>query len=363
MNLDERGREAAAELRRAFTGTERFGSTVELERLHDERLRWARRQRLRAGLVAAAVTVGAIVLLASVLRERSPVVPATPVPTGTILYGQWDPKTEHSRWFTANVDGSGVRDLGVTATCARWLPGSTEILITNDVAVSPGHPLRPAIVQADGSDKQPLEATKDPSFNLGCGDVSPDGRLIVLEGFTEDGSRNGVYVVRSSDGGGLRVVSESSPGESIGDPISSPDGTRIAFFATKAGVSPQGAGAIFTVDVDGSNLRRITPWGGAFMDQGWSPDGQWIVYQRPYGVLTVVRPDGSDAHDVPLTLPTGAGAQNPAWSPDGQWIVFSLAQGGTANIYVVRPDGTSLTQITTEPGVDEQHPVWTSAQT
>jgi TolB protein len=76
----------------------------------------------------------------------------------------------------------------------------------------------------------------------------------------------------------------------------------------------------------------------------------------------MVRPDGSDAHDVPLTLPPGAGAQNPAWSPDGQWIVFSLARGGTANVYVVRPDGTSLTQITTEPGVDQQHPVWTSAQ-
>jgi dipeptidyl aminopeptidase/acylaminoacyl peptidase len=328
MNLDERGRAAADELRRAFTGTERFGSTVELERLHDERLRRARRQRLRAGLVAAVITIGAIVLLVSVLRDRSPVVPATKVPTGTILYGQWDPKTEHACWFTANVDGSGVRDLGVTATCARWLPGGTEILITNDAAFSTDHPLRPAIVQADGSNEEPLEATRAPLFNLGCGDVSPDGRFIVLEGFVQDGSRNGIYVVRSSDGGGLRVVSESSPAETVGDPIFSPDGTQIAFFRTRAGVSPQGAGAIFTVDVDGSNLRRITPWGGAFMDQGWSPDGQWIVYQRPYGALTMVRPDGSDAHDVPLTLPPGSGAQNPSWSPDGQWIVFSPGRHG-----------------------------------
>jgi Tol biopolymer transport system component len=362
MNLDERGRAAADELRSTFTGTERFGAGVELERLHDERLRRARRQRWQAGLVAVAITLGAIVLLASVLRDRSPVVPATRVPTGTILYGRWNPKTEQARWFTANVDGSDVRDLGVTATCARWVPGGTAILITNDAAFSPDHPLRPAIVQADGSNTQPLEATKDPSFNLGCGDVSPDGRFIVLEGFTDDGSRNGIYVVRSSDGGDLRVVSESSPGQFIGDPIFSPDGARIAFFRTKAGVSPQGAGAIFTVDVDGSNLRRITPWGGAFLDQAWSPDGQWIVYQRPYGVLTMVRPDGSEPHDIPLTLPPGAGAQNPSWSPDGQWIVFSFTHDNTANIYMVRPDGTSLTRITSEPGVDEQRPVWTSAQ-
>ena len=362
MNVDERGRSAAAELRSAFTGTERFGAGVELERLHEERLRRARNQRLRTGLVAAAITIVAIALLASVLRDRSPVVPATRTPTGTVLYGRWNAKTEQARWFTANVDGSDVRDLGVTATCARWLPGGSEILITNDAAFSPDHPLRPAIVQADGSNRRPLEATKDPSFNLGCGDVSPDGRLIVLEGFTDDGSRNGIYIVRSSDGGGLRAVSESRPGEYVGDPIFSPDGTRIAFFRSKAGVSPQGAGGIFTVDVDGSNLRRITPPGGAFMDQGWSPDGQWIVYQRPYGVLTMVRPDGSESHDVPLALPPGSGAQNPMWSPDGGWIVFSLAHEGTANIYMVRPDGTSLTQITTEPGVDEQHPVWTSAQ-
>ena len=362
MNLDDRGRVAAEELRSAFTGTERFGAGVELERLHDQRLRRARRQRWRAGLAAGAITIVAIVLLASVLRDRSSVVPTTRAPTGTILYGRWNAKTEEARWFTADVNGSDVRDLGITATCARWLPNGREILITNDAAFSPDHPLRPAIVQADGSGKQPLEATKDRSLNLGCGDVSPDGRFIVLEGFTRDGSRNGIYVVRASDGGGLRAVSESQPGESIGDPIFSPDGNRIAFFRTKAGVSPQGAGAIFTVNVDGSDLRRITPWGGAFMDQGWSPDGQWIVYQRPYGVLTLVHPDGSDPHDIPLALSPGSGAANPGWSPDGQWIVFSLAHDGTANISMVRPDGSSLTRITTEPGVDEQRPVWTSAQ-
>jgi TolB protein len=97
------------------------------------------------------------------------------------------------------------------------------------------------------------------------------------------------------------------------------------------------------------------------MDQSWSPDGQWIIYQRPYGVLTMVHPDGSDPHDVSLTLPPGSGAQNPSWSPDGAWIAFSLAHDGTANIYIVRPDGTSLRRITTAADVDEQHPVWTSA--
>lgn len=362
MNLDERGRAAAEELRRTFTGTDRFGAAVELERLHDERLRRARHQRVRAGVVAAVITIAALVSLATVARDRSSVAPARPIPTGTILYGRWHPKLERASWFTADVDGSNVRDLGISATCARWVPTGDAILITNDAAVSATHPLRPAIVQPDGTGKVPLEGTKDTILNLGCGDVSSDGRSIVLEGFVNHGSKNGIYVVRSSDGGGLKVVSESPPGQHVGDPVFSPDGSQIAFFRDKAGVSPQGAGAVFTVNVDGTNLRRITPWGGAFLDQAWSPDGQWIAYQRPYGVITLVHPDGTGRHDLPLALPPGSGAQNPTWSPDGQWITFSMAAEGDANIYMVRPDGTSLTQITIAPGADAIRPVWTSAQ-
>jgi dipeptidyl aminopeptidase/acylaminoacyl peptidase len=361
MNLDERGRSASNELRRVFGSADRFGAGIELMRLHAERARRARRQRWRAGLVAAAISIPAVALLASVFRDLSPAVPATPAPTGTILYGRWDPDAQQSRWFTANADGTDVRGLGVKVTCARWWPDGSKILITNDSAYGPGRPLRPATVLADGSGLEPLDATKDRTLNLGCGDVSPDGQLLVLEGFNDkEEGHNGIYVVRASDGGGLRQVVPSPRGGYDADPVFSPDGTRVAFFASKPGVSPPGAGALFTVNLDGSGLRRISPWGGAFLDQGWSPDGSWIAYQRPYGVITLVHPDGSDRHDVPVSLPVGTGASNPTWSPDGDWIIFSLADNGTANIYRMRPDGSSLTQVTTERDVDEQTPFWTS---
>ncbi len=93
---------------------------------------------------------------------------------------------------------------------------------------------------------------------------------------------------------------------------------------TKPGIQPSGAGALFVVGADGGRAERITPWGSAFLDQAWSPDGRWITFERPYGELYLVRPDASDLHAIPVQLPTGAGAETPSWSAVGRWIVFSF---------------------------------------
>jgi TolB protein len=127
---------------------------------------------------------------------------------------------------------------------------------------------------------------------------------------------------------------------------------------TKSGVNPDGAGALFVVNADGADLRRITPWGFAFLDQAWSPDGSWIVFQRPYGRLFLVHPDGTGLHEVPVELPKGSGAREPSWSPDGAWIVFALDRGGSSNVYAVRPDGTGLTRITDTHGTQDSGPDW-----
>jgi Tol biopolymer transport system component len=115
------------------------------------------------------------------------------------------------------------------------------------------------------------------------------------------------------------------------------------------------------MNADGTGLRRITPWGFAFLGQNWAPDGTWIVFQHPYGQLYLVHPDGSGLHQVPLQLPAGAGAQDPAWSPDGTWIVFSLDHGIQANIFIVRPDGSGLQQVTHTSNLSLQNPDWSNA--
>ena len=129
---------------------------------------------------------------------------------------------------------------------------------------------------------------------------------------------------------------------------------------TRPGIQPDGAGALFVVDADGGRPVRITPWGASFLDNAWSPDGEWIVFQRPYGQLYVVHPDGSGMHRIPVELPQGAGARTPSWSPDGEWIVFSMQEAAEATIWAVRPDGSDLTSVTAAGGVDAISPAWSS---
>jgi Tol biopolymer transport system component len=39
-------------------------------------------------------------------------------------------------------------------------------------------------------------------------------------------------------------------------------------------------------------------------------------------------------------------ASSPEWSPDGEWIAFTDGEN-EADLWVVRPDGTGLRQLTT----------------
>lgn len=354
MNIDDRARRAVDELHRELDEPSEPARDP-LDRFERSLARKGRNQRLGAFLVAGGLALLGIVFAVRALGPERPNVPAAPLPGGTILYGEWDERHQQATWFTVAPDGSARSNLHVLATCAVWFPDGDRILITNDAERGPNAPLRPAVILPDGSNRTALDATANPDLELGCGDVSPDGSRLVLEGFSEtDSRRNGIYSVRASDGGGL-VRLTSGPD---GPPVYSPDGTRVAFMRTRPGTLPDGAGALFVVGNDGTGLRRITPWGSAFLDLAWSPDGRWIVFQKPYGRLFLVRSDGTRMHQVPVELPVGSGVRQPNWSPDGNWIVFSLTQGQSASIFAVRSDGSGLSRITGLADTLDSSPSW-----
>jgi len=151
----------------------------------------------------------------------------------------------------------------------------------------------------------------------------------------------------------------------------SPDGKRLVFTSHRDG----GIG-LYTMNVDGSDLKKVNHRrgyaGGAF----FSPDGQWIVYRasfpktdeekadfeklladrllRPGNLeIYLARPDGSEEKQL-----TNNGASNwaPSFHPDGKTIVFAsnvhAPKGGRFSIYAMNVDGSGLRRLTTHDGFD-----------
>jgi len=199
----------------------------------------------------------------------------------------------------------------------------------------------------------------DPALETHCSfGWSPDGTRLACESFgVTDPSRNGIYTIRASDGRGLRRVTSNPDGDDIpGD--YSPDGNRLVFSRIDPSRPAKANVALFVVNVDGSGVRRITPWGLPFFeDPGrWSPDGKTILFDDRMS-LFVVHADGSGMAKVPLVTRSFLRLQNPDWSPDGAKIVVSLftatAPGtGRAGIYTANADGSDLQQVTSSPTFD-----------
>ena len=213
----------------------------------------------------------------------------------------------------------------------------------------------------------------DPDLFYGCNVWSPDGTHLACEAGFIDPSRQGIYTIRSSDGGALTQITSNPGGDDIPDSYS-PDGKRLAFTRQ----NPDGSLTLDTVKLDGTGLKQLTPTGMdlQFGTGAWSPQGNEILFSARatagvYRTLWVVHSNGSGLHQLsiagcggPFTDPNAQACLDPTWSPDGQKIAFSLfsAATGQREIYTVNPDGTHLFQVThgvsTVPGEGAEAPNW-----
>jgi Tol biopolymer transport system component len=338
-----------------------------------------RRGRINRGSIVAVAMMSAALGLAGCsdpAPEQTPAEEASATnsdPGGRIAFTRLDPaldeeESEESKMtYTVNPDGSDVQQLFSSghSESPHWSPAGSEIAIfccDNGMA---GHLLDP-----DTGDLREFPPP-DPSLETHCGGAwSPDGERLACEVFgVDDPSLNGIYSIRSSDGGGLTRITSNPGGDDIpGD--YSPDGKRLVFIRFEE----QRPVGFFVTNVDGSGLRQISPPDMIVDDSGfggsWSPDGNQILFvalasEDAHKAIWVVNADGSSLHQLPITPecgglfsdPTSAGCYSPSWSPDGSKIVFtrSSPDGERENIYTVNA-GSDLFQVTDGGGDD--NPDW-----
>ena len=162
---------------------------------------------------------------------------------------------------------------------------------------------------------------------------------------TFDGSRdlwpswspNGTWIAFVSERTGSRdIYTIDANGEHVGRltnkggssrPAWAPDSRWIAFVSTQENEVGIPNSTLFVVNAEGKRLRRLARVSGTHCT--WSPDGKQIAFiaNAPAGGLEVFSIDVDGKNLRQLTeLDPGSLIFQPVWSPSGEWIAYILTE-------------------------------------
>jgi len=282
----------------------------------------------------------------------APTAAPTPAPTPTGFRGiVYQEHAGGRNWIsTIQPDGSGHHRLpNPTTDIEPTLSPNGELIAFNrsSTAAMPGI----YVMHADGSAPRRIAAitghpVQEPAW-------SPDSKKIAFIDELDPGadfSSWAIYTV-NVDGTGLKKVTSTSAGDR---PAWSPDGKRIAF-------ENSNGGGIWTISPSGTSLTQLTT--GTDSDPAWSPDGTKVAFQRQ---------DDSDPNNVvnhifeattggALVVQVTAGTlddEAAAWSPDGQSLLFSRFNSSSmADLYLWKSNGT-IVAVTKTATISELTPSW-----
>lgn len=161
-----------------------------------------------------------------------------------------------------------------------------------------------------------------------------------------------VWTMAADGSGVFRVTRTPLPGYAI-EPSFSPDGQWIVFERGTTPPDDTQQGSIYKIRADGTSLTQLTngPVSGRDDHQpNWSPRGDRILFQRRtpgsnnWDIYTMTANGG----DIVQVTNSTANDTDASFSSDGNWIVYSSDQGGLARpkLFIVRASGGTPTQVT-----------------
>jgi hypothetical protein len=225
---------------------------------------------------------------------------------------------------------------------------------------------------------------------------SPNGNRIAFT--TNRDGNNEIYIMDANGSNPINI--SNHPGDDQ-YPTWSPDGGRIAFASNR-----DGNWEIYSVATDGSEMTNLTNNPADDFHPHWfrssglltgeeiivfatNRDGNFEIYRMdPSGtdLVNISNHPWNDVHpaasrqgrtiafvsdrdgprniflmgvngDSPINI-SNSGSEDlyPYWSPDDNWIIFA-SNRGSADLYIIRPDGSSLTNFSNNPA-SEEFPAW-----
>jgi TolB protein len=303
---------------------------------------------LLAASFAGCARRGAIELMGATPLATTPAWEENPVwsPDGSKIFFELVNLEEQKGYICVmNSDGSDVNRLAQGRDFILSPDGSKILFVAPE-----GQGI--FIMNPDGSNKRNLPpfSYRSPS----CSPFSPDGNKLCY--YTSRPA--GYYWVQEKSGGGW---------------------TRLSYMPQGAFcVAEEMLADIWVMDIDGSNQTKITPdipHSGFCHWLAWSPDGEKILFQTSELSndtvnidIWTMNVDGSDMKRVTDYLGDDI---TPKWSPDGKKIAYRSGNviyeehpwigewvGGCFDIWVVNSDGTERRRLTESVGFDNRHFDW-----
>jgi Tol biopolymer transport system component len=256
-------------------------------------------------------------------------------PTGNQLAFLSDRSGAWELW-TINANGTGATQLtstGGTKADPAWSPVGNKIAFVHN------------------SDICVYDFTTNTTQNLTAGNGtnvmpcwSPSGNQIVFA--SDRAAGNWDIWVMNADGANPTQLTNNIQVELR--PVWSPNGQKIAF---------ERGSDVWVMDANGASPLNLTNGVGAFNGlPTWSPNSQSIAFVRDGDIYRI------NANGTGLTqLTTMGSCLNPHWSKSAAGnsaITFMSASSGNLEIYVMAPDGTGITNISSNAAAVDRLPIW-----
>lgn len=315
--------------------------------------------RLRR-LAAACLLIGT-----AFVSGTTPAQATFPAANGRIVFSDFTT----GQLYTINPDGTGLFQVthlrgSAQAFGATWAPNGKRLAFSSDVTGE----IRIHTIRVDGTHSR-LVAHDRPGFRDFTPRYTPDGKTIVFSRCKPD---DGVCAIWAMAGNGShkRALTPFREGEDETVdfyPSVSPDGARVAFgrFFADGFLA-----RVFVMSINGRNPHAVTRPVLEGCSPDWSPDGRRVLFfsncARPNNQIYVVRPNGEGLKQL-TDPPYPQNDFSGSFAPEGDKIAFSTDRGHPdfccTDLAVMNADGTGLRKISLPglPGAID--PVWGPAST
>jgi hypothetical protein len=274
--------------------------------------------------------------------------------------GQGATATPHVLIVTATYTPRAV--VVVTATYtpepevpATESPPATETAEPSPTAEQPVQATEPSEATATLAAVEPTSALVEPAATTAPASIEPTPTSKPTAKPTPKASLASYRVIYSHFAGGSEtdeyrysvwnVRGDSSEASKILEqaiePALSPDGGRIAYYKPFSG--------IWIYNRSNKNDRHVVVSNYAEF-ASFSPDGNRLVFHEWVGNwwsadvnLYIVNADGSGRTKLPQGI-------RPAWAPNGNLIAFDSCRDNRCGIFVIKPNGQGLRQVTSDSG-------------